>query len=81
MELRLALRSLLGRSALSASVLSAVALALAINGALFSVVDGLLFRPLPFQNHDRLVAIGYRQSGGQPPELAYLTVADGERGG
>jgi hypothetical protein len=73
MELRLVLRSLLGRPALSTSVLSAVALAIAMNSALFSVLDGLLFRPLPFQTPDRLVAISYRQVGGQPPQLAYLT--------
>ena len=43
MKLRVALRSLLGRPALSASVLSAVALAIAINSALFSVLDLLSF--------------------------------------
>ena len=44
----------------------AVALAVAINGALFAVLDGLLFRPLPFQDPDQLVSIDYRQIGGRP---------------
>lgn len=72
MEFRLALRDILRRPALSAAVVMAIALAVAINGALFSVLDGLLFRPLPLQDPDRLVAIGYRSLDGSLPKLAWL---------
>lgn len=72
MELRLALRRILRRPAGASAVVIAVALAVAVNSALFSVLDGLLFRPLPFQDPDRLVAVDYRQVDGRPPEFAYV---------
>jgi hypothetical protein len=55
----------------SAAVILPIGLAIAINSALFSVVDGLLFRPLPFHQPNQLVAIEYRRDGARPPELQY----------
>jgi predicted permease len=57
--------------ALFAAIVIPLALALAVNNALFSVADGLLLRPLPFQEPDRLVALEYRKINGQLPALAY----------
>lgn len=53
--------------------------ALAMTLALFSVLDGLLFRPLPFRESDRLVVVDYRPVGGRTPELAYLPELDQDR--
>jgi len=39
-----------------------LAFAVAANTALFSIVDGLLFRPLPFKNTDQLLAIRLAES-------------------
>jgi hypothetical protein len=41
----------------------------ALNAAIFAVVDGDLFKPLPFPGADRLVTIGrdLRTSGGAHP--------------
>ena len=72
MEFRLALRSLFRRPVLTGAIITAIALAVAINTALFSVMDGLMFRPLPFSDPNQLVAISYRQVGNRFPELAYL---------
>ncbi len=46
---------------------AALALSIAVTCSLFSVVDGLLLRPLPFLKPDRLVAMEYRLVGGRPP--------------
>jgi len=54
-ELRLAFRALRRQPALTSAVVLTVALAVAANTALFSIFDGLIFRPLPYPNADRIV--------------------------
>src|SRR5688572_30818725 len=57
MDFRLACRSLLSQPVLAFTVVTTIAVAVAANTALFSVFDGLLFRPLPYRDADRLVGI------------------------
>ena len=78
-DLRLALRMIRCRPLLSGAVVLPIGLAIAINTALFSVMDGLLFRPLPFRNPDELIAIEYRRTGAELPELMYLPSLAPER--
>jgi predicted permease len=54
-DLALATRSLARQPAVAAAVVGTLALAVAANTALFSVFDGLLFRPLPFQKPEAIV--------------------------
>ena len=54
-DLALATRSLARQPAVAAAVVGTLALAVAANTALFSVFDGLLFRPLPFDKPDAIV--------------------------
>jgi predicted permease len=56
-ELRLALRSLWRQPLLATALIVTVGLAVATNTALFSIFDGLLFRPLPYANVDRIVHV------------------------
>jgi predicted permease len=56
-DLRLALRSLQRQRSVTIAAMLTVALAVAANTALFAVFDGLLFRPLPLANVDRVVHI------------------------
>jgi predicted permease len=70
-DARHVLRALWRRKALFAAVVMPLALALAVNNALFSVADGLLLRPLPFQDPERLVALEFRRVNGQLPAFAY----------
>jgi putative ABC transport system permease protein len=56
-DVRLALRTLRGQMAVTLAIALTVGLAVASNAALFSVIDGLLFRPLPYRDADRLVAM------------------------
>lgn len=56
-DLRLALRTMRRQPAVVTAAILTVGLAVAANAALFSVFDGLLFRPLPFSNVDRMVHV------------------------
>jgi hypothetical protein len=70
-DVKLAWRMLTRRPMLSTAVVFVIGLAIAVSSALFSVLDGLLFRPLPFDRPSELVAIDFRQVDGAAPPLAY----------
>jgi predicted permease len=54
---RFAVRTLRKAPVFSLTVIAALALCIGFNTAIFSVVDTVLFRPLPFPDQDRLVAV------------------------
>ena len=56
-DLRAALRTLLGTPSHTALVTLTLALGIGINAAVFSVVDSMLIRPVPFAEQDRLVSL------------------------
>ncbi|MGD0365101.1 MAG: permease prefix domain 1-containing protein, partial [Bryobacteraceae bacterium] len=56
-DVRLAVRTLRKAPAFTMTVIAALAFCIGVNTAIFSVVDTVLFRPLPFPNQDRLVAV------------------------
>jgi predicted permease len=51
----IAFRTILRRPIIPGAVVATIAIAMALNTALFSIVDGLLFRPLPYKEPDRIV--------------------------
>jgi len=55
MDLRYALRSLVKRPLMAASVVVTLALAIGANAAVFGMVDALLLRPFPMRDVDRIV--------------------------
>ena len=59
-DVRLAVRSLLRRPLFAAGVLLTLALGIGANTAIVSVIDGVLLRPLPYNEADRLVLIWSR---------------------
>jgi predicted permease len=56
-DVRLAFRTLRGQAPVTLAIVLTVGLAVASNAALFSVIDGLLFRPLPYKEADGLVTM------------------------
>jgi putative ABC transport system permease protein len=67
------------RPAVSAAVVIPIGLAIALTSALFSVLDGVLFRPLPFDRPSEFVTIEFRSVAGRPPEVASLPVLQDRR--
>jgi predicted permease len=57
-DLRYAVRQLRRNPSLSIAAILCFALGIGANTSIFSVVDAVLFRPLPFPDADRLVLIG-----------------------
>ena len=56
-DVRLGVRSIRREPALSAVVIAILALAVAANTAIYSVIDAVMFRPLPYKDPERLVVV------------------------
>lgn len=63
-DLRLGLRQLFRYPAASAACILTLALGIGANAAIFSVVEAVLLRPLPFKNANRLVDLSEYKSRG-----------------
>ena len=56
-NLRYGLRGLRRRPGMTAAIIATLAIGIGATTAIFSLVDGILLRPLPFTRVDRLLAI------------------------
>jgi putative ABC transport system permease protein len=59
-DVRYALRGLVRRPVFSAVVLATIALGVGANAAIFSVVNGILLRPLPYRDPEQVVSFGHK---------------------
>jgi predicted permease len=62
-DLRYALRTLRRNAVLSAVILASLGIGIGANSAIFSVVDALLLRPLPYPHADRLASVWLHSPG------------------
>jgi len=67
-DLTAALRSLNSSKTFTAVALLVLTLGIGASTAIFSVVDAVVLRGLPFDEHDRLVAVGERRPPGRTPD-------------
>ena len=67
-DLKAAFRSLKSSKTFTAVALIVLALGIGASTAIFSVVDAVVLRGLPFDEHDRLVAVGERRPPGTNPD-------------
>ena len=80
-DVRSALRRLAGQRAFTFTALVTLALGIGANSAMFSIVYGLLLRPLPYPEPENLVRVG-ESFGGQPARMltnrSFALVEDAE---
>ena len=74
-DLRQALRLLVKSPGFSALIVIVLALGIGANTAIFSIVDGVLLKPLPFADAAQLVALDTTVKN-DPDDSAYLDVLD-----
>jgi putative ABC transport system permease protein len=69
-DLRFAFRGMSRRPSFAVAVVSVLALGVGANTTIFSIVNAVLLRPLPFEEPERLVRIFTRTPGGRLFELS-----------
>jgi len=75
-DIRFALRSLRRQPAFTAIAVITLALGIGANTAIFSVVNGVLLKPLPYREPNRLVMLWETMPGGDRPLLSYPNYLD-----
>jgi putative ABC transport system permease protein len=79
-DLRDAFRALRRQPAITAVIISTLALAIGANSAIFSVVNGVLLRPLPFDKPERVVMLYEVDPRGRDNMVSVPTFEDWQRG-
>src|SRR3954468_24084679 len=79
-ELRHALRVLLRRPAFALVAVLTLALGIGANTAIFSVVNGVLLRPLPYPDADRIVRLSERTKSGAAIDVSHPDFVDWRAG-
>src|SRR6202012_2058546 len=78
-DVRLALRQMRKAPGFYLTAILTLALGMGATIAIFSLVEGILLRPLPFADPDRLVIVGDHAGSGPNPGVAAREIAPYER--
>ena len=78
-DVRYALRAMVAKRAFSAVVLATLALGIGANVAIFSVVNGVLLRPLPYRAAERIVQIVHLEPFSTVSEGEFVDYRDGTK--
>ena len=78
-DIRYAIRGMVTRRAFSAVILATLALGIGANVAIFSVVNGVLLRPLPYPDADRVVQIDHVDPYSTISEPEFVDYRDGTK--
>jgi hypothetical protein len=77
-DVRISLRSMRRTPLASAAVIATLAVAVGANTIVFSIVDGILLKPLPYPDANRLVTLAHAPDLGSAPYL-YFTEREENR--
>src|SRR5262249_12998459 len=78
-DLRFAIRLLIKDRWFTAAAVLALALGLGANAAVFTIVNAILLRGLPFKNADRVVVVGTHDSRGHDYGVSLPDLEDFQR--
>jgi putative ABC transport system permease protein len=73
-NLRSAMRLIRKSPSVSAAIIATLALGIGANTAVFSAIDAILLRPLPFPDGDQLMDLGQYNRRGKNPETPVAPV-------